>query len=207
LLFLNYLKNGYLDSTDICSVILSKYFNSNNMQKTSFAILIIASLFLSAFTTLQSISWKISEGYSIKFTSKNPEGVFSKFKGDIIFDPEKLESSSFNVAIDVASINTGNGMKNKHAKSAKWFDAATYPEIRFVSNKFAKVGASFEVTGVLDMHGVQKTIVIPFTFDGKNFAGTFNVNRLDYKIGTNKGMSANAATDLKIDVVVPVSKK
>jgi len=37
----------------------------------------------------------------------------------------------------VASINTGNGMKNTHAKSEKWVDAEKYPTITFNSGSIS----------------------------------------------------------------------
>ena len=61
--------------------------------------------------------------------------------------------------------------------------------------------------GNLSMHGVTKEITIPFTFSknekGGVFAGSFSVNRKDFKLGENNG---HAADVLKIDLSVPVSK-
>src|SRR5207245_1363285 len=95
------------------------------------------------------------------------------------------------VSIDVASINTGNGLQNKHAKSDEWFDAAKYPQIRYTSQKIFKAGNGYQVTGALEVHGVKKSVVIPFTFlktaTGGKFTGSFTLNRNDYKIGKPGG--------------------
>jgi polyisoprenoid-binding protein YceI len=105
----------------------------------------------------------------------------------------------------VASINTGNGLQNKHAKSDEWFDAAKYPTIHFVSTKVAKTGAGYQVTGNLQIHGVTKPVTIPFTFKrtgaGATFAGTFTVNRSDYGIGKPGG---EVPEPVKLDISVPV---
>ncbi|MGP8216973.1 MAG: YceI family protein [Bacteroidia bacterium] len=176
------------------------------MKKIIFPFAAGATLLLSAFTAYTSTTWKIASGYSIKFTSKDPSGVFTSFKGDIAFDENNLDASKFDVSIDVNSINTGNGMQNNKAKAADWFDADKYPVIKFTSSKIAKTATGYETTGTLDMHGVQKQITIPFTFTNNTFAGSFNVNRIDYNVGTTKGMQAHASTDLKIDISVPVTK-
>lgn len=176
------------------------------MKRILFPVAIAASLMLSSYTFLNSANWKVANGYSITFTSKNPEGVFTSLKGDVVFDANDLASSKFDMVVDVASINTGSGMKNKHAKSKKWFDAQTYPTIKFTSNKIEQTPAGYSTTGILDMHGVQKEITIPFTFENNTFKGSIKVNRLDYKIGTTKGMSAKAATELAIDIAVPVTQ-
>ena len=176
------------------------------MKKLFFPVAIIATLLFSAFTTFKAMNWKIAEGYAIKFTSDNPSGVFTSLKGDVVFDENNLAGSKFDVVVDATSISTGNGMKNKHAKSDKWFDAAKYPNIKFTSSKISKSSNGYEATGTMEIHGVQKEITIPFAFANNTFSSTFNINRLDYKVGTTEGMSAKASKDLKIELSVPVTK-
>ena len=176
------------------------------MKKILFPLAIVTTLILSAFTTINAVKWNVAEGYSIQFTSDNPAGIFNSLKGDIVFDPANLSGSSFDMVIDVNSINTGNGMKNKHAKSKKWFGADTYPTITFKSTSITAKDGAYEVTGNLKIRETEKSITFPFTFDNNTFKGGFTINRLDYGIGTNKGMSANAATELKVDISVPVTQ-
>jgi polyisoprenoid-binding protein YceI len=163
-------------------------------------VLIVAS----AFTLIKSQDWKISDNYSIKFDGGDPSGEFKGLKGTVNFDPDDLASSRFDVSIDVATINTGNGMKNTHAKSAMWFDAEKYPTIKFTSASITKSDAGYEAKGILDMHGVQKEITIPFTFNNNVFTGSFQINRLDYNINTAE--PKHGAADFKVDLSVPVSQ-
>jgi polyisoprenoid-binding protein YceI len=165
------------------------------------AVLIITA---SAFTVIRSQNWKIADGYSIKFDGGDPSGEFSGLKGTINFDPADLAGSAFDVTIDVATINTGNGMKNTHAKSDKWFDAEKYPTIHFTSSSFTKTDAGYSVKGTLDMHGVQKEVTVPFTFSNNVFAGSITVNRFDYNINTAE--PAHGGTSFKVDISVPVTK-
>lgn len=153
-------------------------------------------------------NWAVKSDYSIKFSGEDASGIFKTFTGNIIFDEKNLATAKFSVNIDVNSINTGNGMQNKHAKGDEWFDAAKYPSITFNSSKIAKSATGWQATGTLEMHGVKKEVTIPFAFVPKGneavFSGTFNVNRNDYGIG--KPASGNAGV-IKIDVYVPVTKK
>src|SRR5437016_13704713 len=103
------------------------------MKKIMYPVAAFSILMASAFTAVKSIDWKIADNYSIKFDGGDPSGEFSGLKGSINFDPANLADSKFNVSIDVATINTGNGMKNTHAKSAMWLDAEKYPTINFTS--------------------------------------------------------------------------
>jgi polyisoprenoid-binding protein YceI len=175
------------------------------MKKNLYPVAAIIILLASAFTFVQSQDWKIADNYSVKFDGGDPSGEFSGLKGTIKFDEKDLAGSKFDVSIDVASINTGNGMKNTHAKSEKWFDAAKYPLIKFTSTSIAKTAAGFEAKGKLDMHGVQKDIVLPFTFTGNVFSGNIEVNRMDYNINTAE--PNHGAAKFKVSIVVPVTKQ
>lgn len=158
-----------------------------------------------AFAATQN--WQIGTKYNITFSNADVSGIFKTFKGAIAFDEKNLDASKFDVSIDVASINTGNGLQNQHAKSAEWFDAAKYPVITFKSKKIIKAGAAYQVTGDLTIHGVTKEISFPFTFQNKGasgvFAASFTVNRLDYHIGK----AGDVADALKLSISVPVDKK
>jgi polyisoprenoid-binding protein YceI len=168
------------------------------------AVLILAG---SAFTFLTAQNWQIADGYTITFTSADADGIFKDFKGSIVFDEQNPGAGKFDVTVDAASINTGNGLQNKHAKSDEWFDVVKYPQIHFVSRSITKTAAGYQVTGDLEMHGVKKPITIPFSFkksaQGGTFAGSFTVNRNDYNLGKPGG---DVGEQIKIDISVPVTK-
>lgn len=177
------------------------------MKKIQSSLILLIALGLSSFTLLNSIEWTVSENHSIKFTSNNPSGAFKSFKGKILFDPNNLSQSEFDLTVDVNSINTGNGMKNKHALSDEWFDAKRFPEITFKSNLFKRDESGYLVKGVMTIHGISKEMTIPFDFVNNTFKSSFKVNRTDFNVGSTKGMSAKASTKLTIDVNVPVTQK
>jgi polyisoprenoid-binding protein YceI len=152
-------------------------------------------------------AWNITGKYNISFSSNAVSGIFKTFKGTINFDEQNLAVSNFNVTVDVASINTGNALQNKHAKSDEWFDAAKYPQIKYTSKKIVKAGNGYQVTGDLEIHGVKKEFTIPFTFKrvGNNatFNGTFNVNRNEFQVGKPGG---DVPDVIKVTIAVPVAK-
>src|SRR2546423_9058738 len=154
------------------------------MKKQVYPLMALLIVMASAFTVIKATDWKISENYSIKFDGGDPSGAFSGLKGSISFDPNDLATSKFEVSVDVATINTGNGMKNTHAKSAQWFDVEKYPTIKFTSTSITKAQAGYEAKGILDMHGVQKEIILPFTFENNVFTSSIKISRLDYNINT-----------------------
>ena len=174
------------------------------MKKQTYLLASVVLMIGSAFAFIQSQDWKIAEGYAIKFEAGDPSGEFSGLKGTIKFDEKNLAASQFNVTVDVASINTGNGMKNTHAKSANWFDAEKYPTIAFTSSSISKTATGFDAKGTLEMHGVKKEIVLPFTFANNTFSANLEVNRLDFNI--DDGKHPKMLPTMKVSITVPVTK-
>ena len=176
------------------------------MKKTFFAIVTLFALTgLFAFTL--PTNWKIANTYNISFSTSGVSGIFKSFTGTVVFDEQSIATSKFDIAIDINTINTGNGMQNKHAKSAEWFDAAKYPSIKFTSKKIVKTGAGYTATGTLQVHGIAKEVNLPFTFKksaaGGVFEGSFNISRNDFKIGEPGGEVGEV---IKVNVSVPVVK-
>jgi polyisoprenoid-binding protein YceI len=178
------------------------------MKKVLYPAIALILVLGSAFTAVRFLDWKIADGYSIKFSSDDPSGIFSGLKGTVSFDEANLSSSKFDVSIDVSTINTGNGMKNTHAKSEKWFDATKYPSITFVSKEITKGGAGYNVKGDLTIHGVTKEVTLPFTFakndKGGQFDSKFDINRMDYNINTAE--PNHGAQVVHLEVSVPVTQ-
>jgi polyisoprenoid-binding protein YceI len=163
---------------------------------------------LAAFASFAQ-QYKLADGYKISFTNPDVSGTFDELSApSIVFDAAKLASSKLSLKLEVSSINTGNGLMNKHAKGEEWFNAEKYPYIEFTSSKIEKTAEGFKATGKLQMHGVSKEISIPFTFSKKGSKGTFiakfSVDRTDYQIGKKNG---GVAETIKITATIPVTKK
>ncbi|WP_345083880.1 YceI family protein [Nemorincola caseinilytica] len=176
------------------------------MKKTTLMLAVLAFLVLCSYVMPQGSEWKLKDGYSIKFSSDNPSGVFNSMTGVINFDENNLSKAKFEIQIEAASINTGNGLKNKHAKGERFFDVKKYPYIYFRSTSVTKSASGYVLTGKLKIKETEKEISIPFTFRNNVFSGSFSVNRLDYGVGPESGMAGKASKILLIDISVPVTK-
>ena len=170
----------------------------------SFSFIIVLFLSLSSFGQ----GWKILETHKVAFSNKDVSGTFDDITGTIVFDSENLSTAKLIFKLKVESINTGNGLQNKHARGDEWFNAEKYPYIEFNSTKIEKSESGFKAIGKLEMHGVTKDVVIPFTFSKKGNKGTFiakfSVNRTDYNVGKKGNDVADA---IKITATLPVQKK
>ncbi len=178
----------------------------------------IAAIVLTAGTAVASFAqmpfnWKINNGAKANFSIDGLMGVdvngTLQFKvANITFDPQHPESSKMYATLAVSTIATGIGKRDSHLKSDDFFDASKYPDITFQSSKIEKTGAGYRMTGNLKIKSVSKAVVIPFTFNqnggGGEFKGNFNINRVDYQIGTGK--ENGMGKEVRIKLTIPVKK-
>jgi polyisoprenoid-binding protein YceI len=130
-----------------------------------------------------------STSFSVKFILGTCDGTFDAPKGSAVFDENNLKNSSFNITIAANSFKTNNNSRDKDMKSEKYFFVSKYPEIHFKSSKVEKSGKQYQATGTLTMRDVSKTVTLPFSATKNNEGGyslssKFDINRLDYNIGS-----------------------
>lgn len=140
-------------------------------------------VFLTAFAPT---TWNIAEDYEVRFSGSGADGTFRGLTGTIVFDPQVLDASRIEVAVDARTIDTGNETKDKHARGDSWFDVEQYPEITFRSSRIEPADGGYRMTGTLDLHGVRQEVSFPFTFTSEGetgmFEGTMTVDRKDFGI-------------------------
>jgi polyisoprenoid-binding protein YceI len=109
----------------------------------------------------------------------------------------------------VRTISTGNGMMNKKAQTPEWFDSVKYPYAKFKSSKVEKKeGSTYNITGNLTIKGSTKTVTVPATYSKAGnkiiFKGTFNVNRMDFKVGKKSDVVPDI---MKVNFEIPAQSK
>jgi polyisoprenoid-binding protein YceI len=178
------------------------------MKKSISTIGLVALTALStSLAWMPSAHYEVTDGYAIDFKSKDPSGSFKTMDGTVEFDEANIEATQFNLKIDVKSISTGNGMMNKKSQTAEWFDATKFPFAKFKSTKVTKKGAELSIVGDLTIKGITKQYTIPATYtkngDQLSFKGTFNVNRMEFKVGKKSEIVPDL---MKVSFQVPVKK-
>jgi polyisoprenoid-binding protein YceI len=131
------------------------------------------------------------------------EAPFTRFSGDIVYDPQKPESASARVVIDIASFDLGDPEYNREILKPDWFDAASHPQASFVSRSVEAVAPDqLRVTGDLTLKGRSETAVVPLKIvregSGYVFSGELPISRLAFRIGDGEW----ADTDMVADEVM-----
>ncbi|HVS29870.1 MAG TPA: YceI family protein [Thermoanaerobaculia bacterium] len=194
-------------------------------MKTTLAAL--ATIALAATTVFAAETFNIDRSHSsatfkIRHLMSNVTGNFGEFKGMIAIDREKPASSSVEFTINPASINTGAEDRDKHLRSADFFDVEKHPEITFKSTRVASSGTKdlYNVTGNFTMHGVTREITLPVQFLGfgkdpwGNERAGFEIDtaldRKDYGITWNKALDQGGfmlSDEVKININIEAVKK
>jgi polyisoprenoid-binding protein YceI len=121
-------------------------------------------------------TWTIDPAHSIvEFAVKHlvvstVKGRFRKFQGTLQIDEEKLENSSVEASIEVASIDTGEPERDAHLLSDDFFNAEKYPYITFKSTRVERIDDHIEhvkVWGNLTMRDVTKEIPLDVEYEGR----------------------------------------
>jgi len=109
-------------------------------------------------------------------------GDFTGITGSLSLDSKAPAKSAVDITIPVAQVSTTNATLDGELKSADWFDAGKYPEIRFTSTKVQPTGARTAlIAGNLTFHGVTKPVLLNASF---NASGTNPLSKA-YTVGFN----------------------
>lgn len=109
-----------------------------------------------------SLVWRVPHGAGLsRYTAR-----FDRFTASLDFDPAAPEDARLDVAIEAASVSTGD--PDFDAQVARVvFDAEAHPEIRFRSSSVEVTGANAaRVTGDLSFHGVTAPATLEVVYNG-----------------------------------------
>jgi polyisoprenoid-binding protein YceI len=175
------------------------------MKKIAFLFTLTILVLSSGFS--QEKVWKIDNAHSsIIFNVSHMviaevSGYFREFQGTLNSTQDDFDNSKVEVNIKAASITTDNEARDKHLKSADFFDVEKFPAMTFKSVSFSKTGDNtYDITGDLTMKAVTKSVVLKTKLNGtvtdpygnlrSGWKGTTTINRFDYGIEWSKTLDA-----------------
>jgi polyisoprenoid-binding protein YceI len=188
---------------------------------TAFVALLVAAGPASAADTYTIDAVHSDVSFKVRHLVSKTAGRFASFDGTITADFSNLAASSVEFTIEAASIDTRNEDRDRHLRSADFFDVENYPNITFKSDKITRTGnTSFAVTGPLSMHGVTKEITLPVTYLGEvqdpwgnvkaGFETSTTLNRKDFGIVWNKALDTGGVLlgdEVEITINLEVAKQ
>jgi polyisoprenoid-binding protein YceI len=88
-------------------------------------------------------------------------GRFHRFEGSYGLDAEEIPA--IELTIDADSLDTGNGTRDGHLRSERFFDVAAHPQVRFSSTLINEVDGTMAVIGHLEAKGRKIPIALDAT--------------------------------------------
>lgn len=142
-------------------------------------------------------------------------GRFGDVSGTIEMSRDDASLSSVNATIATDSFYTGNADRDRHVKSADFFNVEEFPTMTFTSTSVTADGNSGQVTGDLTIRGVTKSVVLdvtyngdaksPYNYMGSGFQATAKIDRRDFGMEWNVpletgGVFLNNEVEITIDI-------
>ena len=120
-----------------------------------------------------------------------------------VADP--ITASTVEVTVDASSFRSGKARRDKDVRSRMLLNAATYPEITFVSESLRQDGVGWMLTGTVTAHGTRVPVKVPIdrvATEGHSIRVHARAEHLDrYAFGVTKGKGmAGRFLDLDLDV-------
>lgn len=155
-------------------------------------------------TQLTAGTWQIDPahsevGFSVRHLGMSKvRGRFGSFTGNaqIAADPTQ---SSVTASIDLASVDTNNADRDAHLQGSDFFDAATNPQMTFVSTAVTESSLS----GDLTVNGTTKSVTLDLEVYGvtvdhyettrAGFSATGEIKRSDFGISFNAPFGLDGA--------------
>jgi len=185
--------------------------------------LMAALLLVAGFATAQS-TWKIDKSHSkvgfsvVHMLVSDADGKFNEFDASVVSKAEDFNGAEVEFSAKVASIDTDNEKRDGHLKSADFFDAEKFADIKF-KGTLVKEGGKYVLKGKFTMKDVTKDVTFDVTYGGQintgrgikaGFKLTGVINRQDYGVKwANKLQDGSAVVsdDVTISCKIELDKQ
>ncbi len=176
--------------------------------------------------TARTVStWKLDPAHSeirfrIRHFMSRVSGSFTDWEGEISGDPADWSGGAVNVVIRTASITTGNERRDNDLRSPNFFDASTWPEVRFQSRSVKLQGEAIAVEGDLTIRDVTRPVTLTGSYlglspgregrDRVGFEVSTTINRLEYGVKWNRAAEGGGlmlGDDVTIEIAIEAVKQ
>ena len=176
---------------------------------------------------METTKWGLDPMHSeINFKVKhmmiaNVTGGFTKFDVNATTEGDEFSKAKINFTADINSINTNNEQRDGHLKSADFFDAEKFPQLKFESTSLNKKSDDeFQMNGNLTIKDVTKPVSLQVNFGGigkdpygntkAGFTIEGKINRKDFGLNWNAALETGGmlvGEELKIQSEIQLAKQ
>ena len=123
------------------------------------------------------MSWHLDpERSTVEFHVPNFYGLMT-VSGSFASYEGTLDLPNVELTIDAASLDTGNARRDKHLRSADFFDVEHHPQVRFTSSGVTADGEHLKVRGQLEAAGERVPLELEATLRGDEVEAVASVDQ------------------------------
>src|SRR3990167_2851028 len=139
--------------------------------------------------------WAIDSGGSLAFTARwsgtSIEGTFSRWTGEVDFDPAALNQTSIVVTIEMASASTADKQRDEMLFGESFLNVAANPKARFTSTAVSHRGGDrYRISGILLLNGKSRPAMldarIAISGDQARVTGSTVIDRTLFGVGSGE---------------------
>lgn len=162
-------------------------------------VLILMAIAFMSISSYAQTKWKVDPNHSsLNFNISHSgisivNGKFMEYTGNLTTDGEALNNAMADFTVKVNSINTNVENRDKHLRSADFFEVEKYPEMTFKSSKILATGKpdQYLLYGKLTIKDVTKDVIFDVNYGGSvksdkgeklGIKATTTINRFDFNI-------------------------
>lgn len=130
-------------------------------------------------------------------------GTFKDFNGTFSYDKDDASKNKVDIVIETGSVDTNHAERDKHIRSADFFNSSQYPQAKYTSTDITKQGSEYLINGDLTFNGVTKPVALTAKLMGEGndpwkgyragFEATGKVNLKEFNIKSDLGPKAQEA--------------
>lgn len=120
-----------------------------------------------------AVTWKLDPTHSeVQFKVKHlmittVTGYFKSFDLEVVTENDDFTTASkIEFTADISSIDTNNQQRDTHLKSADFFDAENYGQLKFIGKKYQADGDEGSLEGDLTIRGTTKPVTVIVEYGG-----------------------------------------
>ena len=141
-------------------------------------------------------------------------GTFNRWYAVLTTKDGDWKLGTVNVAVQTASLNTGNDYRDADLRSDRFFAVQRYPKMTFEGAGFAATDSTVDVSGILTIKGRSRPVVLSGAYRGiaKDSEGheriafevTGVVDRRDYGINYNETVAGADLIGNEVEITVAI---
>lgn len=165
----------------------------------------ILTLFILGFSASVYSQMKLNtENARVKFDyiDEKTEGELTGVKANIELNPADPSKSIVSGSVNVNTLTTGNKLRDKHLKSKDYFDAKSYPKMKFQSSEVTMSNGNYRIKGTLQIKDISKEVTFDATFTEEDLILATQIYAYDFDVAIKK---KRERSKVEIKVIIPLN--